>query len=133
MDNKLQPLSKTLGIEQLLDRQPSEISGGQKQRVAIARALITDPSLLLADEPTGALDSNNSKKILNVFERINERGQTILMVTHSAQAASYAQRTLFIKDGKIYNELYRGDQSRSQYLQKIIDSLTALENNEEVG
>lgn len=133
MDNKLQPLSKTLGIEQLLDRQPSEISGGQKQRVAIARALITDPSLLLADEPTGALDSNNSEKILNVFERINERGQTILMVTHSAQAASYAQRTLFIKDGKIYNELYRGDQSRSQYLQKIIDSLTALENNEEVG
>ncbi|KRL05128.1 ABC superfamily ATP binding cassette transporter ABC protein [Liquorilactobacillus oeni DSM 19972] len=132
MDNKLKPLSKILGIEKLLDRQPSEISGGQKQRVAIARALITDPSILLADEPTGALDSNNSEKILNVFEQINERGQTVLMVTHSVQAASYAQRTLFIKDGKIYNKLYRGDQSRNQYLQKIIDSLTALENNEEV-
>ncbi|MFT8909516.1 MAG: ABC transporter ATP-binding protein, partial [Lentilactobacillus diolivorans] len=132
MENKLAPLSQPLGIENLLERQPSEISGGQKQRVAIARALITDPSLLLADEPTGALDSNNTEKILSVFERINEKGQTILMVTHSAQAASYAQRTLFIKDGKIYNELYRGDQSRSQYLQKIIDSLTALESNGEV-
>lgn len=132
MENKLAPLSQSLGIENLLERQPPEISGGQKQRVAIARALITDPSLLLADEPTGALDSNNTEKILSVFERINEKGQTILMVTHSAQAASYAQRTLFIKDGKIYNELYRGDQSRSQYLQKIIDSLTALESNGEV-
>ncbi|NVY96275.1 ABC transporter ATP-binding protein [Lactobacillus sp. DCY120] len=132
MAEQLKPLSKALGIEQLLDRQPSEVSGGQKQRVAIARALIVNPQLLLADEPTGALDSNNSEKILSTFEQINQRGQTILMVTHSAQAASYAQRTLFIKDGKIYNELYRGNQSKSQYLQKINDSLTALENNREV-
>ncbi len=127
MANRLAPLSQLLGIANLLDRQSFEISGGQKQRVAIARALITEPRLLLADEPTGALDSSNTEKILNIFERVNSKGQTILMVTHSAQAASYSRRTLFIKDGKIYNELYRGDQSRNQYLQKIIDSLTALE------
>lgn len=129
MAAKLTPLSQMLGIADLIDRQPFEISGGQKQRVAIARALITDPRLLLADEPSGALDSSNTEKILKIFEEINQNGQTILMVTHSAQAASYAKRTLFIKDGKIYNELYRGDQSRNQYLQKIIDSLTALETN----
>lgn len=131
MEKQLSPLSKTLNIESILDRYPYEVSGGQKQRIAIARALITNPSILLADEPTGALDSNNSEKILNVFNEVNQSGQTILMVTHSAQAASYAKRVLFIKDGKIYNELYRGDLSRQKYLQKIIDSLTALENNEE--
>ena len=130
MIERIKPLSKALGIDNLLDRQPSEISGGQKQRIAIARALITQPDLLLADEPTGALDSGNSEKILQLFNHINHSGQTILMVTHSAEAASYAQRTLFIKDGIIYNELYRGDQNRSHYLEQIINSLAALQSRE---
>lgn len=130
MIERIKPLSKALGIDNLLDRQPSEISGGQKQRIAIARALITQPDLLLADEPTGALDSGNSEKILQLFNHINHSGQTILMVTHSAEAASYAQRTLFIKDGIIYNELYRGNQNRSHYLEQIINSLAALQSRE---
>ena len=126
MEKRLEPLAKELEIEQLLDRYPYEISGGQKQRVAAARALITNPDLLLADEPTGALDSQNTKRLLALFDRVNKQGQTILMVTHSSQAASYANRTLFIKDGIIYHELYRGDMSQKDYAKKISDSMTVL-------
>lgn len=126
MEKRLEPLAKELEIEQLLDRYPYEISGGQKQRVAAARALITNPDLLLADEPTGALDSQNTKRLLALFDSFNNQGQTILMVTHSSQAASYANRTLFIKDGIIYHELYRGDMSQKDYAKKISDSMTVL-------
>lgn len=126
MEKRLEPLAKELEIEQLLDRYPYEISGGQKQRVAAARALITNPDLLLADEPTGALDSQNTKRLLALFDSVNKQGQTILMVTHSSQAASYANRTLFIKDGIIYHELYRGDMSQKDYAKKISDSMTVL-------
>lgn len=126
MEKRLEPLAKELEIEQLLDRYPYEISGGQKQRVAAARALITNPDLLLADEPTGALDSQNTKRLLALFDSVNKQGQTILMVTHSSQAASYANRTLFIKDGIIYNELYRGDMSQKDYAKKISDSMAVL-------
>ena len=126
MEKRLEPLAKELEIEQLLDRYPYEISGGQKQRVAAARALITNPDLLLADEPTGALDSQNTKRLLALFDSVNNQGQTILMVTHSSQAASYANRTLFIKDGIIYHELYRGDMSQKDYAKKISDSMTVL-------
>lgn len=126
MEKRLEPLAKELEIEQLLDRYPYEISGGQKQRVAAARALITNPDLLLADEPTGALDSQNTKRLLALFDSVNKQGQTILMVTHSSQAASYANRTLFIKDGIIYNELYRGDMSQKDYANKISDSMAVL-------
>lgn len=126
MEKRLEPLAKELEIEQLLDRYPYEISGGQKQRVAAARAMITNPDLLLADEPTGALDSQNTKRLLVLFDRVNKQGQTILMVTHSSQAASYAKRTLFIKDGIIYHELYRGDMSQKDYAKKISDSMTVL-------
>ena len=126
MEKRLEPLAKELEIEQLLDRYPYEISGGQKQRVAAARALITNPDLLLADEPTGALDSQNTKRLLVLFDSVNKQGQTILMVTHSSQAASYANRTLFIKDGIIYHELYRGDMSQKDYAKKISDSMTVL-------
>lgn len=126
MEKRLEPLAKELEIEQLLDRYPYEISGGQKQRVAAARALITNPDLLLADEPTGALDSQNTKRLLVLFDSVNKQGQTILMVTHSSQTASYANRTLFIKDGIIYHELYRGDMSQKDYAKKISDSMTVL-------
>ncbi|WP_290033302.1 ABC transporter ATP-binding protein [Ligilactobacillus cholophilus] len=126
MQTKLEPIAKNLNITGLLDRFPYEISGGQKQRVASARALITSPELLLADEPTGALDSTNSEKLLKLFQKINHSGQTILMVTHSPLAASYAQRTLFIKDGIIYHDLICGDQSQDDYLTKISTATTAL-------
>nr|WP_321314639.1 ABC transporter ATP-binding protein [uncultured Ligilactobacillus sp.] len=126
MQTKLEPIAKNLNIIGLLDRFPYEISGGQKQRVASARALITSPELLLADEPTGALDSTNSEKLLKLFQKINHSGQTILMVTHSPLAASYAQRTLFIKDGIIYHDLICGDQSQDDYLTKISTATTAL-------
>ena len=126
MEKRLEPLAKELEIEQLLDRYPYEISGGQKQRVAAARALITNPDLLLADEPTGALDSQNTKRLLALFDSVNKQGQTILMVTHSSQAASYANGTLFIKDGIIYHELYRGAMSQKDYAKKISDSMSVL-------
>lgn len=126
MEQRLKPLAQDLEITKLLDRYPYEISGGQQQRIAIARALITHPDLLLADEPTGALDSNNSERTLQLFNKVNQRGQTILMVTHSALAACYAQRVLFIKDGVIYHELFRGDQDNDAYMKKITDSITAL-------
>jgi putative ABC transport system ATP-binding protein len=131
MQHRLDPLAKQLKIISLLDRFPNEISGGQRQRIAVARALITHPDLLLADEPTGALDSKNTNALLDLFDSVNATNQTILMVTHSALAASYSQRTLFIKDGIIFHELYRGKQSQKDYLKKITTSLTVLANGRE--
>ena len=115
-----------LGIEKILSKYPYEVSGGQKQRTAVARALITGPQIILADEPTGALDSRASDTLLQLFEDINEEGQTILMVTHSVKAASHAGRVLFIKDGEIFHQLYRGSLSREEMYQKISDTLTII-------
>lgn len=126
MKQKLMPVVKELGIVQLLEKYPYEISGGQKQRVAAARALITDPRIILADEPTGALDSRSTDELLALFARINEKGQTILMVTHSVKAASRAGRVLFIRDGEVYHQVYRGNMSDEQLYQKISDTLTIL-------
>jgi putative ABC transport system ATP-binding protein len=126
MKQKLNALAPRLGIETLLEKYPYEISGGQKQRVAVARALITQPKLVLADEPTGALDSKSTDNILDIFDQINQYGQTILMVTHSTKAASYAKRVLFIKDGEIFHQLYKGDMTNAQMYQKISDTLTIL-------
>lgn len=126
MQAHLAPLAEQLGLQELLDRYPQEISGGQKQRVAIARALITQPALLLADEPTGALDSNTSQQILAIFNQVNAQGQTILMVTHSAVAASYAQRVLFVKDGRIYHELFRKEQSSAAMQSQINNAMLTL-------
>ena len=123
---KIKPIARKLEIDDILKKYPYEISGGQKQRVAIARALITDPRLILADEPTGALDSRASEQLMNLFSKLNGEGQTILMVTHSIQAASNAGRVLFIKDGKVFHQLYRGDMSNNQMYQKISTALTAL-------
>lgn len=131
MNKRIQPLAAALGIEQIIDRYPSEVSGGQQQRIAIARALITQPDLLLADEPTGALDSNTSNEILHLFDTVNNNGQTIIMVTHSAAAASHAKRTLFIKDGQIYHELFRGDESFKKYQEQISDTMMTLTNGGE--
>ena len=126
MERLLRPLAAELGIAALLDKYPYEISGGQKQRVAAARALITQPRLILADEPTGALDSRSTDELLALFAKINERGQTILMVTHSVKAASKAGRVLFIRDGEVYHQVYRGAMSDEQLYQKISDTLTML-------
>ena len=126
MQPKLTPLARRLGIEALLGKYPYEISGGQKQRVAVARALITGPQLILADEPTGALDSRSSEELLTLFDQINGSGQTLLMVTHSVRAACYASRVLFIKDGEVFHQLYRGGDSREAMFQKINDTLTML-------
>ena len=126
MQARLAPLAEQLGLQELLDRYPQEISGGQKQRVAIARALITQPALLLADEPTGALDSNTGQQILAIFNQVNAQGQTILMVTHSAVAASYAQRVLFVKDGRIYHELFREEQSSAAMQSQINNAMLTL-------
>lgn len=126
MEKRLQPLAKQLGISDLLDKYPYEVSGGQKQRCAVARALITNPQLVLADEPTGALDSHASEQLLKLFNKINEAGQTILMVTHSAKAASHAKRVLFLRDGEVFHQLYRADQTREQMYQKISDTLTMI-------
>lgn len=131
MDQRLDPLAQSLGITKIIDRYPSEVSGGQQQRIAIARALITHPDLLLADEPTGALDSNTSNEILHLFDTVNQNGQTIIMVTHSAAAASHAKRTLFIKDGQIYHELFRGDKSFKDYQEQISKTMMALTNGGE--
>lgn len=122
MEEKLFPIAKALKIEELLDKFPYQVSGGQKQRVAVARSLITNPKILLADEPTGALDSNSSMELLNIFEKINKNGQTILMVTHSTMAAARASRVLFIKDGKIFYDLYKGDMTNDQMYEKLIKS-----------
>lgn len=131
MDQRLGEIEELLGIKEILDKYPSEISGGQKQRIAIARAVITRPELLLADEPTGALDSSSSEKILNLFRAINEGGQTILMVTHSLRAASYAKRVMFIKDGVVYHELYRGeDETQEKFMERIYASQQMLSRGE---
>ena len=126
MEARITPLAKKLGISLLLNKYPYEVSGGQKQRTAVARALITEPSIILADEPSGALDSKSTDELLDLFVRINADGQTILMVTHSVKAASHAKRVLFIKDGEVYHQIYRGDQTKEQMYQKISDTLTLL-------
>lgn len=126
MQKRLAPLAEQLGITDLLKKYPYEISGGQKQRVAVARALITRPALVLADEPTGALDSRSADALLELFGAINAGGQTILMVTHSVRAASHAQRVLFLRDGQVYHQLYRGALSREEMFARISDTLTAL-------
>lgn len=126
MHQKIIPLAEELGIKDLLKKYPYEVSGGQKQRAAVARALITNPDLILADEPTGALDSRAADELLDLFEKINASGQTILMVTHSVKAASCAGRVLFIKDGEVFHQIYRGNHTGDEMFHKISDSLTAL-------
>ena len=126
MESKMMPIVEKLGIKHLLKKYPYEISGGQKQRVAVARALITNPKLILADEPTGALDSRATDELLRLFEDINYDGQTIVMVTHSVKAASHAGRVLFIKDGEVFHQIYRGNQSDEQLYQMISATLTTL-------
>ena len=126
MKPKLEKLARPLGINHLLEKYPYEISGGQKQRVAVARALITHPKIILADEPTGALDSKSTDQLLSIFDQIHQSGQTILMVTHDAFTASYAHRILFIKDGKVFNELVRGNDSRREFFNRIIEVVTLL-------
>lgn len=125
------PITDAIGITDILDKYPYEVSGGQKQRAAVARALITDPKLILADEPTGALDSASSSELLRVFGEINRNGQTILMVTHSTDAASHANRILFIRDGVIFHQIYRGDADNNELYRKISDTLTILKNGGE--
>lgn len=126
MEEKLMPVAKSLGIAPLLTKFPYEISGGQKQRTAVARAIITDPKILLADEPTGALDSKASDELLKLFGGINSHGQTILMVTHSVKAASHARRVLFIRDGSVFHQIYRGNDTTDQMYRKISDALTVM-------
>ena len=126
MKRRLTPLAQTLGIEKLLDKYPYEVSGGQKQRVAVARALITEPRIVLADEPTGALDSKATDSLLNLFDQVNAEGQTILMVTHSTKAASHAKRVLFIRDGEVFHQIYKGVSTTEEMYQKISDTLTLL-------
>ena len=126
MEQKLKPLAEQLGITDILSKYPYEVSGGQKQRTAVDRALITDPQLILADEPTGALDSRSSDNLLELFGEINNGGQTILMVTHSVKAASHAGRVLFLRDGQVYHQLYRGGESREAQFRRISDTLTVL-------
>ncbi|MCQ2425621.1 MAG: ABC transporter ATP-binding protein [Lachnospiraceae bacterium] len=126
MEERLKPIAERLGITEILKKYPYEISGGQKQRAAVARAIITNPRLLLADEPTGALDSRATDELLRLFTSINRAGQTVLMVTHSVKAASVASRVLFIRDGEVYHQLYRGNDTNEQLYQKISDTLTML-------
>ncbi|MBS5951396.1 MAG: ABC transporter ATP-binding protein [Clostridium sp.] len=126
MKERLHPIAKKLGISDILEKYPYEVSGGQKQRAAVARALITNPKLILADEPTGALDSRATDGLLKLFKEINKEGQTILMVTHSTKAASHASRVLFIKDGEVFHQLYRGKNSNEEMYQKISDTLTLI-------
>ena len=126
MRRRLGPIAATLGIDGLLKKYPYEVSGGQKQRAAVARALITYPRLVLADEPTGALDSRSTDELLRLFSQINREGQTLVMVTHSIKAASHAGRVLFIKDGEVFHQLYRGQDTDAQLYQKISDTLTIL-------
>ena len=130
MEQRLLPLTQRRGIDPLLAKYPYEVSGGQKQRTAVARALITEPRILLADEPTGALDSRATDELLDLFGQINAAGQTILMVTHSVRAASRAGRVLFIKDGRVFLQIYRGEATSEQLYQKISDTLTMLQGGE---
>ncbi len=127
MHERLVPIAEKLGITHLLKKYPYEVSGGQKQRAAVARALITNPKLILADEPTGALDSKASEELLSLFSEINKTGQTILMVTHSVRAASNASRVLFIKDGEVFHQIYRGDNTNEQLYQMVSNTLTMLQ------
>lgn len=126
MNDRLKPIAKKLSISEILEKFPYEVSGGQKQRAAVARALITNPQLILADEPTGALDSHSSDELLRLFNDINKEGQTIIMVTHSTKAASHASRVLFIKDGEVFHQLYRASMSHEEMYQKISDTLTII-------
>lgn len=126
MNARLMPIAEKLGIANILKKYPYEVSGGQKQRGAVARALITNPKIILADEPTGALDSKSTDELLHLFEEINKQGQTILMVTHSVKAASTAGRILFIKDGEIFHQIYRGERTNEQLYQEISATLTLL-------
>lgn len=126
MSEKLKPIAANLGITEILKKYPYEISGGQKQRAAVARALITNPKLVLADEPTGALDSKATEELLRLFGKINMLGQTIIMVTHSVKAASSANRVLFIRDGEVFHQIFRGKDTNEQLYQKISDTLTLL-------
>lgn len=133
MQQRLEILAPKLHITSLLGKQPFELSGGQKQRVAVARALISQPDLILADEPTAALDFKNSENLLQLFEEINEEGQTIIMVTHSSLAASHAKRVLFIKDGMLYHQLYRGNKTATDFAKEITLSMTAFLGGEEIA
>ncbi len=126
MEARLAPIAAQLGIAGLLNKYPYEVSGGEQQRAAVARAMITDPRIILADEPTGALDSRSSAALLNSFSQLNAAGKTILMVTHSAQAASFASRILFIRDGSVFSQIYRGDASSHEFLERIVANLSAL-------
>ena len=126
MERRLKPIADTLDISHILKKFPYEVSGGQKQRTAVARALITEPQIILADEPTGALDSKASDTLLRLFGQVNQAGQTVLMVTHSIKSASHAKRVLFLQDGEVYHQLYRGDQTSEQLYAKISDTLTVL-------
>lgn len=126
MNSRLTPIAKRLGITEILEKYPYEVSGGQKQRTAVARAIITNPKLILADEPTGALDSRSTDGLLDVLADLNADGQTILMVTHSTKAASRAGRVLFIKDGSVYHQIYRGNCTNEDMYQRISDTLTLL-------
>ena len=126
MSERLKPIAARLEITEILQKYPYEVSGGQKQRAAVARAIITSPKLILADEPTGALDSRSTDGLLNIFTGLNADGQTILMVTHSVKAASHAGRVLFIKDGQVFHQIYRGGCSNEEMYQKISDTLTVI-------
>ena len=126
MRGRLTPIAARLEISDLLKKYPYEVSGGQKQRAAVARAMITNPKLLLADEPTGALDSRSTDELLRLFAQVNRAGQTVLMVTHSVKAASVSGRVLFIKDGEVFHQIYRGGDTDQQLYQKISDALTLL-------
>ena len=128
---RLLPIARELGLTELLKKYPYEVSGGQKQRAAVARAIITEPKLLLADEPTGALDSGSTDELLRLFAAINRAGQTILMVTHSVKAASRAGRVLSIKDGQVFHQLYRGEDDDTRFYQRISDTLTMLQSGGE--
>ena len=131
MRARLLPIARELGLTELLKKYPYEVSGGQKQRAAVARAIITEPKLLLADEPTGALDSGSTDELLRLFAATNRAGQTILMVTHSVKAASRAGRVLFIKDGQVFHQLYRGEDDDTRFYQRISDTLTMLQSGGE--
>ena len=132
MEKRLIPIAERLGISDLLKKYPYEVSGGQKQRTAVARAIITQPGIILADEPTGALDSRASDELLHLFGEINKTGQTILMVTHSVKAASHAGRVMFIKDGEVFHQIYRGNDTNEQMYQKISDSLTMMQTGGDI-
>lgn len=126
MELRLAPIAKMLSIEEILDKYPYEVSGGEKQRAAVARAVITDPRILLADEPTGALDSKSSAALLENFTALNRCGKTILMVTHSAFAASYASRVLFIRDGGIFSQIYKSEEDNARFFDRIVSNLSVL-------